>query len=184
MSVQTECRTWKLVFESYAEVQPDFAKQRYNLNTPKSKFFRHLISHPYFFKQLSEAPNPFIYKHFRTFFKRKKKWNRDIPFHRIPISKMYVTRAFPYSISTEIFPSIFVPFYGRMVLSDWFKRFAAILAIFAILRFINNRWLHHFYRMPCVGRNNAAMIASSRGKKNAIRLVATFVKDYFISRCS
>ena len=24
MSVQTECRTWKLVFESYAEVQPDF----------------------------------------------------------------------------------------------------------------------------------------------------------------
>ena len=47
--------------------------QRYNLNTPKSNFFRHLISHPYFFKQLYKAPNPFIYKHFRTFFKREKK---------------------------------------------------------------------------------------------------------------
>ena len=78
--------------------------QRYNLNTPKSNFFRHLISHPYIFKQLSEAPNPFIYKHFRTFFKREKKWNRDIPFYRIPISKTYVTRAFPYSISTESLP--------------------------------------------------------------------------------
>ena len=100
MSVQTECRTWKLIFESYAEVKPDFATQcqckpnaelensfskvmlrcsltsrmqRYNLNTPKSKFFRHLISHPYFFKQLYKAPNPFIYKHFRAFLKRKKK---------------------------------------------------------------------------------------------------------------
>ena len=101
MSVQTECRAtragskelrwgeaWlrrrqcqcnpnaerrELALKSYAEVQPDLAKQRYNLNTPKSKFFRHLISHPYFFKQLYKAPNPFIYKHFRTFFKRKKK---------------------------------------------------------------------------------------------------------------
>ena len=63
----------ELALKSYAEVQPDLAKQRYNLNTPKSKFFRHLISHPYFFKQLYKAPNPFIYKHFRTFFKRKKK---------------------------------------------------------------------------------------------------------------
>lgn len=67
-----------------------------------------------------------------------------------------------------------------MVLSDWFKRFAAILAIFAILRFINNRWLHHFYRMPCVGWDNATMITCGRVKKNALRLVATFVKDYFI----
>ena len=121
----------ELALKSYAEVQPDFATQcqckpnaelensfskvmlrcsltsrmqRYNLNTPKSKFFRHLISHPYFFKQLYKAPNPFIYKHFRTFFKREKKWNRDIPFYRIPISKTYVTRAFPYSISTESLP--------------------------------------------------------------------------------
>ena len=94
----------ELALKSYAEVQPDFATQRYNLNTPKSKFFRHLISHPYFFKQLYKAPNPFIYKHFRTFFKREKKWNRDIPFYRIPISKTYVTRAFLYSISTESLP--------------------------------------------------------------------------------
>ena len=45
MSVQTECRTWKLVFKSYAEVSPDFAKQRYNIVTPKYKFLNYLISH-------------------------------------------------------------------------------------------------------------------------------------------
>ena len=45
MSVQTECRTWKLVFKSYAEVPPDFAKQRYNIVTPKYKFLNYLISH-------------------------------------------------------------------------------------------------------------------------------------------
>ncbi len=94
----------ELALKSYAEVKPDFATQRYNLNTPKSNFFRHLISHPYFFKQLYKAPSPFIYKHFRTFFKREKKWNRDIPFYRIPISKTYATWAFPYSISTESLP--------------------------------------------------------------------------------
>ena len=79
-SVQTECRTWKLVFESYAEVQPDFAKQRYNTKISKSKFFCCLISHLESFPQLWMGIQPFIYGHSGAFSTREKKWNRDISF--------------------------------------------------------------------------------------------------------
>ena len=106
--MQCQCKPNAELENSFSKVMLRWSltsrMQRYNLNTPKSNFFRHLISHPYIFKQLSEAPNPFIYKHFRTFFKREKKWNRDIPFYRIPISKTYVIWAFLHSISTESLP--------------------------------------------------------------------------------
>ena len=46
--------------------------QRYNFVTPKTNFFRHLISHLAFFKQPPTARFSFMYKHFRTFFKSRK----------------------------------------------------------------------------------------------------------------
>ena len=101
MSVQTECRTWKLVFKSYAEVQPDFAKgnvsanrmqnlktrfqklcwdaafiwlmQKYNANTPKSKFFGLLISHFESFPHPKIGIQPLIYGLSRAFSTREKK---------------------------------------------------------------------------------------------------------------
>ena len=39
MSVQTECRTWKLVFESYVEVQPDFATAKIQHENPETPIF-------------------------------------------------------------------------------------------------------------------------------------------------
>ena len=48
-------------------------RQRYNMNTPKSKFFLHLISHLDFFETLKSAYPPFIYGHSRTIFKHLKK---------------------------------------------------------------------------------------------------------------
>ena len=42
MSVQTECRTWKLVFESYAEVQPDFAIAKIQHVHPEIQIFEPL----------------------------------------------------------------------------------------------------------------------------------------------
>ena len=48
-SVQCQCKPnaelWELALKSYAEVSPDFAKQRYNIVTPKYKFLNYLISH-------------------------------------------------------------------------------------------------------------------------------------------
>ena len=73
MSVQTECRTWKLVFESYAEVQPDFASAKIQPKHPEIQIFLAPDIAPLFFQQLHKAPNPFIYKHFKTIFKREKK---------------------------------------------------------------------------------------------------------------
>ena len=93
-SVQTECRTWKLVFESYAEVQPDFAKQRYNMHNPKSKFFGPLISHLEIFPHPKMGIQPFIYGHSGAFPTRKKKWNRDMTFYLMPILKMYEATTF------------------------------------------------------------------------------------------
>ncbi len=46
--------------------------QRYNMHTPKSKFFRSLISHPDFFSSSKNVLVPFIYGHFETFFAHKK----------------------------------------------------------------------------------------------------------------
>ena len=43
------------------------------MNTPKSKFFLHLISHLDFFETLKSAYTPFIYGHSRTIFKHPKK---------------------------------------------------------------------------------------------------------------
>ena len=39
MSVQTECKTWKLVFESFAEVQPDFAVGKDTTCTTRNPIF-------------------------------------------------------------------------------------------------------------------------------------------------
>ncbi len=72
----------------------DYRVQRYNPNPPKSKFFQYLISHLEFFAQQKTARNPFIYGHFRAFFKHEKKWNRDITFYLIPIIKTYETQTF------------------------------------------------------------------------------------------
>ncbi len=43
------------------------------MNTPKSKFFLHLISHLDFFETLNSAYTPFINGHSRTIFKHLKK---------------------------------------------------------------------------------------------------------------
>ena len=105
-SVQTECRTWKLVFESYAEVQPDFVKQRYNTKMPKSKFFRRLISHLESFPHPQIGIQPFIYGHSGAFSTHEKKWNRDIPFYLLPILKTYQAATFlphPNAIAPHLF---------------------------------------------------------------------------------
>ena len=39
MSVQTECKTWKLVFESFAEVKPDFANAKIQHAQPEIHLF-------------------------------------------------------------------------------------------------------------------------------------------------
>ena len=98
LRMQCQCKPnaerWELALKSYAEVQPDFAKQRYNTHPPKSNFFRHLISHLNNFRSLKTDRDPFIYKHFKGFFKHRKKWNRDITFHHIPIFKTYKAHTF------------------------------------------------------------------------------------------
>ena len=94
MSVQTECRTWKLVFKSYAEVPPDFAKQRYNIVTPKYKFLNHLISHLDIVEPKITVWKAIIYRHFRAFFKFAQKWNQDILFYLMPIIKTYESPTF------------------------------------------------------------------------------------------
>ena len=47
--------------------------QRYNAHTPKSKFFRRLISHHECFPHPKIGIEPFIYGHFRAFSTREKK---------------------------------------------------------------------------------------------------------------
>jgi len=47
--------------------------QRYNAHTPKSKFFRRLISHHESFPHPKIGIEPFIYGHFRAFSTREKK---------------------------------------------------------------------------------------------------------------
>ena len=63
--------------------------QRYNAHTPKSKFFRRLISHHESFPHPKIGIEPFIYGHFRAFSTREKKWNRDITFYLMLIIKTY-----------------------------------------------------------------------------------------------
>ena len=63
--------------------------QRYNAHTPKSKFFRRLISHHENFPHPKIGIEPFIYGHFRAFSTREKKWNRDITFYLMLIIKTY-----------------------------------------------------------------------------------------------
>ena len=50
MSVQTECRTWKLVFESYAEVKPDFAIAKIQPKHPEIQIFSAPDIAPLFFQ--------------------------------------------------------------------------------------------------------------------------------------
>ena len=47
--------------------------QRYNMHTPKSKFFRNLISHLEIFLHLQMSILPFIYGHSGAFSTREKK---------------------------------------------------------------------------------------------------------------
>ena len=47
--------------------------QRYNTHPPKSKFFRHLISHLESFPHPQRCIQPFIYRHSGTFSTHKKK---------------------------------------------------------------------------------------------------------------
>ena len=96
--MQSQCKPnaerRELALKSYAEVQPDFAMQRYKAKVPKSKFFRHLISHLESFLYLRMGIQPFIYGLFRAFFTREKKWNRDITFYLMPIIKTYEAATF------------------------------------------------------------------------------------------
>ena len=84
----------ELALKSYAEVQPDFAMQRYKAKVPKSKYFRHLISHLESLLYHRMGIQPFIYGLFRAFFTREKKWNRDITFYLMPIIKTYEAATF------------------------------------------------------------------------------------------
>ena len=59
MSVQTECRTWKLVFKSYAEVQPDFAIAKIQRAHPEIQIFSSPnIAPRKVFHTLKSASNP------------------------------------------------------------------------------------------------------------------------------
>ena len=117
MSVQTECRAmracsqklcWGAAWLRYCNVSANRMQsdesllskamlrcsltsllQRYNAHTPKSKFFRRLISHHENFPHPKIGIEPFIYGHFRAFSTREKKWNRDITFYLMLIIKTY-----------------------------------------------------------------------------------------------
>ena len=117
MSVQTECRVmracsqklcWGAAWLRYCNVSANRMQsdesllskamlrcsltsllQRYNAHTPKSKFFRRLISHHESFPHPKIGIEPFIYGHFRAFSTREKKWNRDITFYLMLIIKTY-----------------------------------------------------------------------------------------------
>ncbi len=62
----------KLVFLCTAEVQPDFATQRYKAKVPFSKFFDSLISHLESFPHPKIGIQPFIYGLSRVFSTREK----------------------------------------------------------------------------------------------------------------
>ena len=63
--------------------------QRYNRHTPKSKFFRRLISHLKSFPHPKTFVYPFVYGHFGTFSTPRKKWNRDISILPVSLIQMY-----------------------------------------------------------------------------------------------
>ena len=63
----------ELALKSYAEVQPDFAMQRYNMYTAKSKFFGPLISHLESFPHPKIGILPFIHGLSRAFSTHEKK---------------------------------------------------------------------------------------------------------------
>ena len=63
----------ELALKSYAEVKPDFAKQRYNMYTAKSKFFGPLISHLESFPHPKIGIQPFIHGLSRAFSTHEKK---------------------------------------------------------------------------------------------------------------
>ena len=91
MSVQTECKTWKLVFKSYAEVQPDFATAKIQHTQPEIQIFC--------------SPIPVHFSH-------AKKWNRDITFHLLPIIKTYEAATFflnPMLQPTHLFTTDLLP---------------------------------------------------------------------------
>ena len=62
----------ELALKSYAEVQPDFATQRYKAKVPFSKFFDSLISHLESFPHPKIGIQPFIYGLSRVFSTREK----------------------------------------------------------------------------------------------------------------
>ena len=63
----------ELALKSYAEVKPDFAMQRYNMYTAKSKFFDPLISHLESFPHPKIGIQPFIHGLSRAFSTHEKK---------------------------------------------------------------------------------------------------------------
>ena len=94
MSVQTECRTWKLVFESYAEVKPDFANAKIQSEAPLHQFFSSSNIAPRKFSTPRNGHSALYLRAFRRIFHSQKKWNRDITFYLMPISKTYEASSF------------------------------------------------------------------------------------------
>ena len=97
LSVVSKCQRmmWKKIMNSVfikvAYVPPSFRLQRYNMNTPKSHFFRHLMSHLHFFESSKTESNWLIFSNFRAPFECNKNVYCDIGFLLVhPVKAMQI----------------------------------------------------------------------------------------------
>ena len=112
MSVQTECKTWKHVFKSYAEMQPYFATAKIQHTQPEIQIFCSPNIAPRKFSKPSNEHPALCLQVFRCIFHTQKKWNRDITFHLLPIIKTYEAATFflnPMLQPTHLFTTDLLP---------------------------------------------------------------------------
>ena len=112
MSVQTECKTWKHVFKSYAEMQPYFATAKIQHTQPEIQICCSPNIAPRKFSKPSNEHPALCLQAFRCIFHTQKKWNRDITFHLLPIIKTYEAATFflnPMLQPTHLFTTDLLP---------------------------------------------------------------------------